>query len=351
MTKIDATAAVREGEELDAERLSEYMRETVGGTGEAIIEQFPGGHSNLTYLIRYGGGEYVLRRPPHGTRAKNAHDMSREFRVLSALGPVWELAPTPVSYCEDESVVGAPFYLMQPIRGTILRSTSKLDFDQETGRAICESFIDTLAKLHDLDYEEVGLGDFGRPAGYTRRQVEGWTRRYGKAKTHEIPEVEKTAFWLAEHLPDDDDDALIHNDFKLDNLVLDPADLTRVIGILDWEMCTVGHPLMDLGSTLSYWVEPDDLDDLRALPFGPINAPGMLTRTELVQRYQEVSGVPVENPVYYYVFGLFKTAVVVQQIYQRHHEGHTQDQRFANMLDAVRILSRAATSAIGRGSL
>jgi aminoglycoside phosphotransferase (APT) family kinase protein len=342
---IDTTRPPRAGEELDLERLSPWLRKqlSVPPETEIAIEQFPGGHSNLTYLVRVGNRELVLRRPPFGSKVKSAHDMGREVRVLSRLAPIYPKAPKPVVFCEDESVIGAKFYLMERLRGVILRKSTPLDtLDQVTARGLGEALVDTLVELHAIDPVAAGLGDFGRPEGYVERQVSGWTKRYADAKTDDIPEVEEMARRLAASIPQSPAPTIIHNDFKFDNLVLDPADLTKVIGILDWEMSTIGDPFMDLGTTLCYWVEPGDLPELVASRYGPTTAPGSLTRRDIVERYAARSGRDVHSIDFYYRFGLFKTAVVAQQIYVRYKQGLTKDERFASMIFGVRALAKQA---------
>jgi aminoglycoside phosphotransferase (APT) family kinase protein len=351
---IDESRPVREGEELDGDALRAYLARELGREiGSLTIEQFPGGHSNLTYRVAWDGEEYVLRRPPFGSKVKSAHDMGREFTVLSALAPHYDKAPEPIVHCEDESVIGAPFYLMRRIEGVILRKQvpKGITLDPPTARRLCEVMIDTLVELHALDYREIGLGDFGKPAGYIERQVTGWTRRYAGSQTDDIPAVDHVARWLADNMPPDGAPALIHNDFKLDNMVLDPDDLTRVIGILDWEMATVGDPLMDFGTALCYWVETSDPQPMQMMRFVPSTEPGMMTRRELADRYAEQSGRDLDNIVFYYCFGLFKTAVVAQQIYYRYKQGLTRDPRFEMMIHGVRLLSDQAQRCADRGSL
>jgi aminoglycoside phosphotransferase (APT) family kinase protein len=342
---IDGPQPVRAGEELDLARLAPYLREVLGRPGAPVeVEQFRGGHSNLTYLVRVDGREAVLRRPPFGSTVKSAHDMGREFRILSRLHPAYSRAPEVIAFCEDESVLGAKFYLMERVRGVILRREPPpgLVFDEEAARRLSEAVIDGLADLHAIDPRAVGLGDLGKPEGYCARQVSGWTRRYRDAQTDDVEDMEAVAAWLAAHLPADGPGRLIHNDYKYDNLVLDPADLTRIVGVLDWEMSTLGDPLMDLGTTLCYWVEAGDPESLRATAFGPTAAPGSLTRAALVARYAARTGRAVPDPTFYYAFGLFKTAVVVQQIYYRWRKGVTRDERFARMIDGVRVLAGQA---------
>jgi aminoglycoside phosphotransferase (APT) family kinase protein len=353
---IDDPRPVRRGEELDADRLRAYLQAHLPASSagaELAIEQFPGGHSNLTYLVRWDGREYVLRRPPFGSQVKTAHDMGREYRVLSHLAPVWDKAPRPVLHCVDTGVIGAEFYLMERVRGVILRKEppAGIAIDAALARRLSETVVDTLVELHAVDYQAAGLGDFGKPSGYVQRQVEGWSKRYTGSQTDDIPAVDEVATWLATHLPPDGPGTLIHNDLKFDNLVLDPDDLVRVRGILDWEMSTLGDPLMDLGTTLCYWVEATDPSLMHQIRFGPTHLPGMMTRAELAARYGERSGRDVSGLVFYYVFGLFKTAVVAQQIYYRFKQGLTKDQRFAGMITGVRAMAEKARQSIAQGSL
>ncbi len=352
---IDGSRPVREGEELDAAALAAYLREQVPGLqGELTIEQFRKGHSNLTYLLRVGGRELVLRRPPFGARIATAHDMGREHRILSALQGVYEAAPAPLLHCEDEGVIGAPFYVMERVRGVILRGNQPppgLALDEARMRALSTMLVDSLAALHAVDIEATGLIALGKPEGYVERQVTGWTRRYFEAKTDELPEVEAAAAWLGRNRPPERGASLIHGDFKYDNLVLDPDDLGRIRAVLDWEMATVGDPLMDLGTTLGYWIEAGDSDEARMLPIVPTTLPGNLTRRELVDRYEERRGGEVPDRVFYYVYGLFKVAVIAQQIYKRFVEGHTKDPRFAMMIMGVEILGNQAARALERGRI
>jgi aminoglycoside phosphotransferase (APT) family kinase protein len=349
----DRPGPVRPGEELDAGRLAEYLRATLGLEAPLQVDQFPGGHSNLTYLVRVGGRELVLRRPPFGSTVKAAHDMGREVRVLSALGPVFAKAPRVVAFCEDEAVLGARFYLMERVRGVILRSAAPkgLAISPEAVSRLCAALVDTLVELHGLDYEAAGLGGFGNPEGYALRQVTGWTKRYRDAQTSEVSEMEAVAGWLAAHVPAPAGASLLHNDYKHDNLVLDPADPARIVGVLDWEMSTTGDPLMDLGTALAYWVEEGDDEALKAIAFSPTRLPGSDTRRRLVARYAERRGRAVHDLDFYYCFGLFKTAVVVQQIYFRFRQGVTRDPRFAGLDHVGRVLARQAERYLGRPEL
>jgi aminoglycoside phosphotransferase (APT) family kinase protein len=348
----DRATAVRAGEELNLEALGAYLRAHFPDErGPLDVKQFPSGHSNLTYSIQFASREFVLRRPPFGSKVKSAHDMGREFRVLSKLHTVYSQAPEILLYCDDETVFGAPFYLMTPIHGVILRRNppASLDFTAEVARRLSESFVDNLARLHSLDYQSIGLGDLGKPEGYLERQVRGWTERYYGSRTHEFPEVERIVSWMKEHLPSTSGAALVHNDYKYDNLVLDPSDITKIIGVLDWEMCTIGDPLTDLGTALAYWIDADDPEPLQKIRWGPTTHPGSMTRAQLVERYAEKTGRNVSHMDFYVVFARFKVAVIVQQIYYRYHQGLTKDERFAAMPAVVECLLRASLNCAETG--
>jgi len=350
----DQTTAVRPGEELDLGKLEPFLRNHFPGEpGPLIVRQYPSGHSNLTYWLQLGSREMVLRRPPFGSKVKTAHDMGREFRVLSKLHAHYPPAPEVLLFCEDESVLGAPFYLMEPIHGVILRKDvpPDLDFSPEPARRVSESFLDNLALLHGLDYNSIGLGDLGRPQGYLERQVRGWTERYQGSKTHDIPEVETVSSWIQQHMPSRSAAALIHNDYKYDNVVLDPNDLTRIIGLLDWEMCTIGDPLTDLGSALAYWVDRSDPPEILETRWGPTTYPGSLTRAQLAERYAQKTGRDISDMAFYLVFARFKIAVIVQQIYYRYQQGLTHDERFAAMPQRITLLLGAALETAQTGAI
>jgi aminoglycoside phosphotransferase (APT) family kinase protein len=348
-TDLNVTAPIRSGEELPLESLAGYLRDKLPASDAAlVVEQFPAGHSNLTYLLRWGDREFVLRRPPFGNQVKSAHDMSREYRILSRLCDVYPPAPRPELYCDDESVIGAPFYLIERRRGMILRRSLPpgLEISPELARRMSCALVDNLADLHALDVNAVGLADFGRPDGYVERQVNGWIQRYEKSRTSEVPCMNRVAAWLQEHRPPESGCSVIHNDYKYDNVLLASDDPARIVAVLDWEMATIGDPLMDLGTTLAYWVEPDDPTPLRQAAFGPTALPGGLTRREVIARYEERTGRKVTNPTFYYCFGLYKLAVIVQQIYARFVRGHTTDPRFASLGELVALLGGQADRAI-----
>jgi len=350
---VDSAQAIREGETLDTAKLKTYLASVLtDGSGEISIAQFRKGHSNLTYLIDVGQRELVLRRPPFGAAIKSAHDMGREYSILSALDELYDKAPKPIHYCEDAEVIGAPFYLMERVSGVILRGNRPprgLEISAETMRGIALAAVDNLATLHGLPARAGGLADLGRPKGYVERQVHGWTKRYFDAKTDEVPQVEHAAAWLAENMPGDcATPALIHGDYKYDNLVLDADDLTRIVSVLDWEMATVGDPLMDLGTSLGYWLDPDDPPAHKLLPFGPTLLPGNPSRREVIERYAEKSGCEVGDALFYYVYGLFKIIVIAQQIYKRFVLGHTKDPRFGAMIIGVKTIGDTAARALER---
>lgn len=352
---VDHTRAPRSGEALDVQEVGDYLRAHVPELAEAgplVVEQFPLGHSNLTYLLRIGETELVLRRPPFGAkRIKAGHDMGREFKILSCLHRVYAPAPRPYVYCEDESVMGCPFYVMERKKGIILRKDlpQGMTIDPATMERLCTSLVDNLVAIHDIDYAAVGLGDLGRPEGFITRQVNGWADRYEKSQTDDLPEVEPVVRWCREHIPVSPPPTLIHNDYKYDNVVLDPEDVTRIIGVLDWEMSTVGDPLLDLGVTLSYWIQRDDPQDLQLARFGVTHLDGNLTREQILSRYAEKTGRDISNIHFYFAFALFKLAVVAQQIYYRYAKGFTQDERFALMIEGVKILLKYTTRVIETG--
>ena len=346
MTIEDAARAPRSGESLDADRLAGWLQGDLAGfAGPLEVRQFPAGFSNLTYLLVTPGAEYVLRRPPFGTRPKSGHDMAREFRVLRALEPVFPYCPRALALCEDESVIGAPFYVAQRLRGLILRRDYPPGLEPAPSlvRTQQEALVDVLARLHAVDYAAAGLESLGRPAGYVRRQVEGWLERFERSRTPESPDVRELAEWLQASQPADPPTAsVLHNDYKLDNVVFDANDPARLVGVLDWEMATLGDPRMDLGCSLAYWVEAGDPSWFAATRTLPTHLPGSLTRDEVVARYASARGVAPGDMAFFLAFGLFRLAVVAQQIYLRHVRGETRDLRFAALGPMVQALARAA---------
>ncbi|MBA2379318.1 MAG: phosphotransferase family protein [Blastocatellia bacterium] len=345
---------VRHGEELELDALAEYLRQRLPTPFERVeARQFLGGSSNLTYLINLGSKEYVLRRPPFGNTVQTAHDMRREYEVLLILAKLYPPAPEPFLYCDDEAVIGAEFYLMKRRRGLVLRgdAPSELAESKEMQRGVCSSFINELARLHAVDFANTRLAAIGKPEGYCQRQVVGWTQRYDAARTHEHGELEQVKQWLNERIPKETGAAVVHNDYKFDNVMLHPEDLARVTAVLDWEMVTIGDPLMDLGTTLGYWISADAGEEMMSMPFNPRVLMESVTRRELADMYQSASGRDTSDILYYYVFGTFKIAVIAQQIYARYVKGSTKDSRFANFDRFVATLGRIAAGAIERGTV
>ncbi len=348
------TTSVRAGEEISVEDLSRYLESKSNlPAGNLGIEQFPAGSSNLTYLVRIGSAEFVLRRPPFGNTVKSAHDMRREFDVLTKLAAVYHPAPKPLMFCDDESIIGSEFYLMERRRGLIIRGKTPIELERSTElqRGVCKAFVSNLVDLHSIDYKAAGLGELGRPEGYCRRQVEGWTKRYFSARTDDLPELESTSAWLSENIPPESGASLVHNDYKFDNIMLDPDDLTRITAVLDWEMVTVGDPLMDLGTTLGYWMSVDAGEEMLRMPFNPRVLIENVSRDELVEMYSVASGRDVLNVLFYYIFGTFKIAVIAQQIYARYVKGFTRDDRFAGFGRFAAKLGQIAAAALERKKL
>ena len=355
MKRSNDSTTVRVGEELDLAALDSYLREHLSAqssefepTAAIEIKQFPGGHSNLTYLVRYADREFVLRRPPIGPVAPTAHDMPREFKLLSVINPHFPLAPKPVLLCEDNSIIGVPFYLMERRRGLIVRFKvpARIGENLDLRRRLSESVVDTLVALHAVDIQSSGIVQVGKPSGFVARQVRGWADRWQRSKTGELAEMDQVIEWLVDRIPADIDTeaAIVHNDFKLDNIMLDEDDPSRVVAVLDWEMCTVGDPLVDVGLFLSYWtMKGADSDagqnsSLRAVT----NGPGWLTREEIIKRYESKTGRDLSHIVFYETFARFKVAVVIQQIYFRYVQGQTHDERFRNFDGLAQELSREA---------
>jgi aminoglycoside phosphotransferase (APT) family kinase protein len=325
------------------EKLPAYL-----GVSSLEITAFPGGFSNLTYQVNTGDATYVLRRPPHGLKIAKAHDMIREFRVLQALEKAgYTKMPHPISACEDESIIGAPFFLMEKVEGMIIRNRPPAEASPEFFRSLSQSALDVLIELHSLELVNSGLGALGKPEGYAQRQVQGWAERFQKAKTSEVASIEEAFDWLLSSIPSSSDVAFIHNDFKYDNLVISATG--EVQAVLDWEMATVGDPLMDLGTTLAYWAEAEDEDILKM--FNLSFVPGNFTRSELIAYYGAKTGRDMREMNFYYVFGLCKVATIAQQIYQRFSLGYSKDPRFGVLNQVVEAAGRMATKCILTGQI
>jgi len=332
-TLIDAAGKVRAGEEVDLARVGAYLRaQGLQLEGEPQLSQFPGGASNLTYLVSYANKDLILRRPPFGHIAKSAHDVVREAQIMKALKPVFPAVPEVYAICDDVDVIGAPFYVMERLVGIIPRQNlpAELALDATSTRQLCINVLDKLIDLHTLDPKAAGLDALGKGEGYVARQVEGWSKRFRAARTDDVSDFESVMQWMAEKQPKQEVAIrLIHNDFRFDNVVLDLNDPMKVIGVLDWEMATLGDPLMDLGSSLAYWVQADDDAFMLGSRRQPTNAPGMLTRREVIEYYAQRTGWSVANFDFYEVYGLFRLAGIVQQIYKRFLEGNARNPVFA----------------------
>jgi aminoglycoside phosphotransferase (APT) family kinase protein len=343
VTEGPPAGAVRREDAFDAAAVDAWLRGQPGFeglTGTPEVTQFSGGASNLTYRLRYPEADLVLRRPPAGTKASSAHDMVREYEVQRQLKPVFGHVPAVRALCRDHDVIGADFYVMDLIPGTILRGRLPAGVALPPARAtaLCRAAVDTLVELHAVDPAAAGLAGLGRGPGYVQRQVRGWTARYEKARTWNVPSFRRVTSWLAANAPDDVAQCVIHNDYRLDNLVLAPDDPTRVVGVLDWELATIGDPLMDLGGALAYWVQADDGRMAHLGRRQPSHLPGMLTRREIVAHYAERTGRDVSGWTFYEVFGLFRLAAIAQQIYYRYHHGQTTNPAFRRYWVMVRYL-------------
>lgn len=340
------TIDVRSDEQFDEKHLTEFLKGKLPGSDQPlVIRQFPGGKANLTYHLDYGTHEYVLRRPPLGPVAPGAHDMAREYRVLSVLHQSLPQAPKAFLFSDDQSIVGAPFFVMERHRGVVVRTKLPTEYAHipDAGGQMSMALADALAHLHAVDYKSLGLGELGKPEGFIERQVGGWQKRWEAAKHTEIPAVDQIYHWLVENMPQSDEPTLVHNDYKLDNVMLAEDDPSKIKAIFDWDMCTLGDPLSDLGALLCYWVEPTDPSFFRQSAMMPINE-SFLTRKELVARYAETSGRDVSAIQFYHVLGIFRLIGIVAQIYIRFVKGQTQDKRFAAYGDMIPAL---ATFALG----
>lgn len=347
--QVQDVIPVRRGEAFDVEAVARVLRGRLDGSEAPLhVEQFGGGHANLTYLLRFGEGpganEYVLRRPPVGPVAPGSHDMVREYRALASLWRGFPPAPRALVLCEDVSVIGVPFFVMERRRGVVVRGAVPEIFgggrDVATNRKLSEVVVDTLAQFHAVDPEPLGLGAMGRPDGFLERQVTGWAGRFERAKTSDDPVAEEIVRWLIQHRPVSPAPTPLHNDWRLDNMAVAPDDPGRCVAVYDWDMFTLGDPLADLGTLLALWSDPGEGPP--TMNPMPTQSPGFLTRAQAIARYGEGTGRDVSGVPYYLVFGTFKMGVVLQQIYFRYQRGQTQDARFAALEEAARTLFRLA---------
>jgi aminoglycoside phosphotransferase (APT) family kinase protein len=356
MSDSSDTSPVRASEHLDWDALAAYARPKLGAvlgdrfdeSAPLTVEQFHGGHSNLTYLLRFGGQEFVMRRPPFGPLALKAHDMAREYRVLEAVHTVFPLAPRPFVLCEDISVLGSIFYIMERRHGLVIRFEEPPEIANQPAerRRVSEAMVAALAALHNVDVTSPKLSALGKPSGFVERQVSGWTERWKRSQTSVLPEMDMLASWLTAHLPADPErPTLVHGDFKLDNVMLDRGDAGRIVGVFDWEMSAVGDPLVDLGILLCYWVHTATASQRDALT-SVTNRPGWFTRAEILERYAAATGFDLTDIIFYEVFAVFKLTVVLQQIFFRYHQGQTDDPRFATLDERVTWLARIGAALV-----
>ncbi len=346
---------VREGEELPKEKLKQFLFEHElihSAMSEVKVLQFSNGYSNLTYLLEIEGKELVLRKPPHSA-PKRGHDMGREYKVLHHLNPVFKKTPKVYAYSDDKKVIGAPFYIMEKVDGIILtaKSAQQKQITPQAFKTIANTWLDTFVAFHQIDYKAAGLTDLGRPEGYVERQVTNWSKQYIAAATDDVRAAEKVMAWMQEKQPKHYTHSLIHNDFKYDNVVFNDDSWTEISAILDWEMCTLGDPLMDLGTSLGYWTTAMDHDIMKSGLPSPTVMEGNPTRTEIVQQYALKSGRNIDNLVFYYVYGLFKIAVIAQQIYYRYKHGYTSDPKFAQLNKASELCCNTAWQAIQKNKI
>jgi len=335
--------AVREEDRFDVAAMHAWLRSYVGFDELPEVMQFRSGASNLTYLLKYPGRELVLRRPPVGMKAASAHDMKREFLIQSRLQPVYPLVPSMIALCDDHSVIGSDFYVMDRVVGDIFRRDIPESVTAADVSVMADSLINGLVQLHAVD--ATILAELNKGEGYVQRQVEGWSKRYRNALTDDVPNGEKVMAWLDANQPADLDSCVIHGDWRIDNVVFD-LQQARIVGVLDWELATVGDPLMDLGSALAYWVDRDDEPAFASLRRQPSHLPGMPTREEFVARYLQLSGRACADFTFYEVFGLFRLAVIIQQIWARYRAGQTTNPAFAGFGDAVNTLINRAEGRI-----
>jgi aminoglycoside phosphotransferase (APT) family kinase protein len=336
----------RPSDQLNLDKLADYLKielQDFANVSNFHVEQFSGGASNLTYRLSIDDKDLILRRPPSGTKAKSAHDMQREYSTLKTIAGFYSLSPRPVLLCLDESVIGEQFFIMQPIDGLAIDKNLPVDMNENQIEQLCKNYVHGLVELHDIDINQSEIASLGKPQGYVKRQLEGWNERFSKAKTDDVLANHKIYQWLVDNLPlNSGQEALIHNDYKFDNLVLDKKNPEKIIGVLDWEMSTLGDPLLDLGCSLAYWIEADDAQELHAIRMMPTHLPGMMTRQQIFESYCKERGLVNIELKPYYIFGLFRLAAIAQQIYYRLYHGQTDNPKFKHFASLVNILIQAA---------
>jgi len=350
MSKFKLSQESRTSDKLPIDKLAVYLSEKMPdfmASTQLHIKQFSAGSSNLTYQLTSGAESIILRRPPSGTKAASAHDMVREHNVIASISRHYSLAPTPLLLCEDESIIGEKFFIMEQIVGLGIGKNLPIEMTLEQQNRLCDNFVEGLVKLHEIDIAKGELSEMGKPEGYVKRQVEGWQKRFLKTKTDDVADSHAIYQWLQTNLPMDSGfQSLVHNDYKFDNLILDPEQPERIKGVLDWEMTTLGDPMLELGCTLAYWINADDDPSMQAIRMMPTHLEGMMTRQQIFENYcyrRNIKGIKLAP---YYVFGLFRLAVIAQQIYYRFYHGQTDNPKFAEFGQLVNILLKKATQEI-----
>lgn len=354
MGEANPTIEVRDGEALDIDAIDAVLKAAIPGlSGTATVTQYPSGASNLTYAVDYPERRLVLRRPPFGTKPKSGHDMFREYRIMRDLKPVFGAVPNVLLYSDDESIIGSEFYVMDRVDGHILHKIPKSwSWGETQTRALCEDFWGKLCDLHTLDVDAAGLSDFGRPEGYVERQIKGWNKRWNRVLTDDVPHYEDIQAWLDDNIPAETGHVgVLHGDFRIDNCILNPDDPTRIDAVIDWEISALGDPLMDLGNTLAYWVQADDPPHMQLTVRQPSRDKGMMTRAEVLEFYSKRTGYDVSDMAYYYVYGIWRLAVIIQQLYYRYVDGSTQDPRFKDYGKMVMALAETAREKIRTGEI
>ena len=338
---------IRQDEQIDLHKLKNYLNELLKIDIDKInILQFSGGHANLTYLISFNNKEFVLRRPPLGPVAPSSHDMAREHMVQHSLNKLFPLAPKSIHLCEDDKIIGSKFHLIERKKGIVIRKEmrSELDGSRNKIRLLSFKMIDILAELHKLDPSQVGLGDFGRPDGFVLRQLNGWDDRWKKASEEKIKanRFNKLVTYLRSNIPKPQGATILHNDFKLDNIMWDVDNPLLPVAVFDWDMCTRGDPLMDIGHLLNYWIDEDDDYEANLITSMPVKNILYPKKNEIIDHYALKTGFSIKDVDWYYAFGAFKLAVIIQQIYVRFLKGQTQDERFANFGNRIEALINRA---------
>lgn len=349
---IDQPKEVRSEDSLDKHKLSVYLANNLSSfniNDDLKIKQYSGGASNLTYQLEWTNTkkhQVILRTAPRGANIKSAHDMGREYKVLNLLQDHYSYAPDALLMCKDESIIGRDFYIMQKVEGIIPRKSFPMSVSAIQAQQLCKQLIDVHIALHEIDIDKTRLVDLGKPQGYIKRQVLGWNQRYKNALVDGSLPADELMSWLEGNMPDDHHSCVIHNDYKFDNVVLSANDPSKIIAVLDWEMTTVGSPLMDLGCSLAYWVEKTDNARMQAIRMMPTNIDGMMTRAEIIEYYGKQRNINMDDFSYYYVFGLFRLAVIVQQIYKRYVQGKTTNPAFKQFGELAKVLITQAQNQI-----